>query len=249
MKRLFKLIIMLVFVFSFFSFNSSTTEAATAKIAYVDISSGSLNVRNGAGTNYKKVGSLKKDTEVYVYSETKSGWSEIRYNNKKAYVSTEYLNFVVSYLRDKSKIYTYRSTSGQKNKAKLSSEKTYKKIYTGEGHDGGYEWVSNHGIDIIEEDSSGLYQGGSDGFYFAQIAYPVIVGKSWIASENKEIATILSVNKTIKTSAGTFKNVVEVKYEYDNGYYYTAYFAKNVGLIKSVSKDETYYELVSLKKR
>jgi len=54
-------------------FNSFTTEAATTKIAYVNIKSGALNVRSGAGTKYKKVGFLKKDVGVYVYSQIKSG--------------------------------------------------------------------------------------------------------------------------------------------------------------------------------
>ena len=115
MKKLFTALIMFVLVFSFFSFNSSTTEAATTKIAHVNIKSGSLNVRSGAGTKYKKVGSLKKDAGVYVYSQTKSGWSEIRYNKKKAYVMTKYLKFANSYLMDKKKIYTYMDIKLGKN--------------------------------------------------------------------------------------------------------------------------------------
>jgi len=62
MKKLFKIFIMFILVLSFCSLNSSTTEAATTKIAHVNIKSGTLNVRSGAGTKYKKVGSLlKKD--------------------------------------------------------------------------------------------------------------------------------------------------------------------------------------------
>jgi len=85
---------MLALVLSFFSFNSSTTEAVTTKIAFVDVEKGStLNVRSSASTKAKKIGSLKDGASVVVYSQTKSGWSEIRYKNKKAFVSTKYLNF------------------------------------------------------------------------------------------------------------------------------------------------------------
>ncbi|USK58574.1 SH3 domain-containing protein [Peribacillus asahii] len=239
MKKLFKTFITFILVLAFFSFNSSTTEAATTKIAHVNIKSGTLNVRSGAGTKYKKVGSLKKDAGVYVYSKTKSGWSEIRYKKKKAYVMTKYLKFADSYLRDKSKVYTYRSSDGEK----------YQELYTGESYDGWDEWVSNEGIYIMREDTKGLYEGVFDGGYSVQIEYPIKVGKSWAASDNEDTARILSVNKTIKTPAGTFKNVVEVRYKYSDGYFYTAYFTKNVGLIKIVSKNKKYYELVSLKKR
>ncbi|MFJ8264772.1 SH3 domain-containing protein [Peribacillus asahii] len=93
MKRLFKVLIMLALVLSVFSFNSSTTEAASTKTAFVNIKSGTLNVRSGAGTKYKKVGSLKKGAKVAIYSNTKNGWSEIRYKKKKAYVATKYLKF------------------------------------------------------------------------------------------------------------------------------------------------------------
>ncbi|TCN17222.1 SH3 domain-containing protein [Mesobacillus foraminis] len=48
---------------------------AAAKTGVVDITSGVLNVRSGPGTNYKKIGSLKKNSKVTVYS-IKSGWAQ-----------------------------------------------------------------------------------------------------------------------------------------------------------------------------
>ncbi|WP_425388980.1 SH3 domain-containing protein [Domibacillus iocasae] len=77
------------------------------------------NVRSGPCTNYKSVGSLKNNIQVTVYSQTKSGWSEIRYNKKKAYVSTKFLR-MYSYLMDKTKVYTFKSsgqTWGQRKKS------------------------------------------------------------------------------------------------------------------------------------
>ena len=72
-------------------FLTETTEAASTQTAFVNIKSGTLTVRSTASIKAKKVGSLKKYAKVKVYSTTKSGWSEIRYNKKKAYVSSKYL--------------------------------------------------------------------------------------------------------------------------------------------------------------
>lgn len=49
-----------------------------------------LNVREGAGTKYKKVGSLKEKTTITVIG-SKSGWYQIKFNGKNAYVSAKYV--------------------------------------------------------------------------------------------------------------------------------------------------------------
>ncbi|MBS4178180.1 SH3 domain-containing protein [Lederbergia citrea] len=72
--------------------HSASIEAATTETAIVNVSS-VLNVREKALSNSKKVGTLKKGAKVTVYSKSKSGWSEIRFKSKKAYVSTKYLKF------------------------------------------------------------------------------------------------------------------------------------------------------------
>ena len=78
---------------AFFFTNSPSVSAATTQNAVVNTKETPLTVRNGPGTQYKKVGSLKKGASVTVYAKTQTGWSEIRYNSKKAYVSTRYLKF------------------------------------------------------------------------------------------------------------------------------------------------------------
>ena len=50
-----------------------------------------LNVRSGPSTSYSKIGKLRKGDKVGVISES-NGWSKILYNNKEAYVSSEYLS-------------------------------------------------------------------------------------------------------------------------------------------------------------
>lgn len=60
--------------------------------ATVNISSGSLNVRSGAGTSYSKIASLYKGEIVLVLSTT-NGWSKILYNGTKTgYVNSQYLS-------------------------------------------------------------------------------------------------------------------------------------------------------------
>lgn len=58
----------------------------------VATSSGALNVRNGAGTSYPKVGSVVKG-EVVILLTTANGWSRILYDGiKTGYVSAQYLS-------------------------------------------------------------------------------------------------------------------------------------------------------------
>ncbi|KRF62748.1 hypothetical protein ASG99_23295 [Bacillus sp. Soil768D1] len=89
MKRLLKISIMSVLVFSFFSFHSTTAEAASTEKAFVKIKSGTLTVRSKASDKAKKMGLLKKGAKVSVSSTTDSGRSKISYKKKKAYVATK----------------------------------------------------------------------------------------------------------------------------------------------------------------
>ena len=55
---------------------------------YVNVAS--LNVRSGPSTNYSILGSISKGNKVNVISEA-NGWSKIKFNNKDAFVSSQYL--------------------------------------------------------------------------------------------------------------------------------------------------------------
>lgn len=66
------------------------TTAGTS--AVVATSSGQLNVRNGGGTGYTKIGALRKGESVIVLSSG-NGWSRILYHGTKTgYVSAQYLS-------------------------------------------------------------------------------------------------------------------------------------------------------------
>lgn len=66
-------------------------KAVSSDAAAVNITSGTLNVRAGAGTSYAVIGSLNKGKWVVVLSES-NGWSKILYQGTKVgYVSSQYL--------------------------------------------------------------------------------------------------------------------------------------------------------------
>jgi mannosyl-glycoprotein endo-beta-N-acetylglucosaminidase len=70
--------------------STSSLQTPESITKYVNVSSGSLNLRKSGSTSAELVTSLKKGTEVTVYSEA-NGWSKIKANGKEGYVSSAYL--------------------------------------------------------------------------------------------------------------------------------------------------------------
>lgn len=68
--------------------------AKTGVVKKVKVNTSSLNVRAGASTKYKIIGSVKKNAVLEVYGFNNS-WTKIKYNGKDGYVSTQYLVDVV----------------------------------------------------------------------------------------------------------------------------------------------------------
>ncbi|MFJ7471378.1 SH3 domain-containing protein, partial [Peribacillus frigoritolerans] len=66
-----------------------TPEKTTTK--YVNVSSGTLNMRKSGSESASIVAKLSKGTEVKVYSES-NGWAKIKANGKDGHVSTKYLS-------------------------------------------------------------------------------------------------------------------------------------------------------------
>ncbi|MEK4027966.1 SH3 domain-containing protein [Pseudobacillus sp. FSL P4-0506] len=71
----------------------ASSEISTFKKEAVATASPILHVRATPSPKAKVIGTLKKRAPVYVYATDTAGWSEIRYNGKKAYVGTSYLTF------------------------------------------------------------------------------------------------------------------------------------------------------------
>ncbi|MFF2458831.1 SH3 domain-containing protein, partial [Peribacillus simplex] len=70
-----------------------TKAEVTAKTAtkYVNVSTGSLNMRKSGKATASVVAILSKGTKVTVYSEA-NGWAKVKANGKDGYVSTKYLS-------------------------------------------------------------------------------------------------------------------------------------------------------------
>ncbi|MBQ3550247.1 MAG: SH3 domain-containing protein [Clostridia bacterium] len=105
--------------------------SSTAK--FVNISSGTLNIRSGAGTGFAKIGSLVKNEQVQVISTTGS-WSYILYDGvKTGYVSSWYLSDEqiqsVKYPAVSLKVPSFKQTDSRWANVKLgSSGKTIAQI-------------------------------------------------------------------------------------------------------------------------
>ncbi|MFE3976479.1 SH3 domain-containing protein, partial [Peribacillus sp. YIM B13481] len=67
----------------------ATPQKTTTK--YVNVSTGSLNMRKSGTESASIVAKLSKGTKVTVYAESK-GWAKIKANGKDGYVSTKYLS-------------------------------------------------------------------------------------------------------------------------------------------------------------
>ena len=76
--------------------NVSKPEEPSYTIEEVDkeqyVSTSSLNVRTGPGTNYKKIDSLSLNYKVHVVGITNNGWSKIEYKDDYAFVHSSYLS-------------------------------------------------------------------------------------------------------------------------------------------------------------
>ena len=70
--------------------NETTPPPANTVIGKATVTASSLNVRNGAGTSHKKIGSLTKGKQVELLEKTGS-WYKIKYGNGTGYVDGKYL--------------------------------------------------------------------------------------------------------------------------------------------------------------
>lgn len=74
------------------SVTAQYTKKVTSKTGTV--SADALNVRKGASTNYKILGTLKKNTKVTIVATASNGWYKIKYKDGYGYVSNKYITNV-----------------------------------------------------------------------------------------------------------------------------------------------------------
>lgn len=223
---------------------------ARAKSYTGTVTSNGLNVREKASAKSKIVGWLKKGNVIPIYSTSK-GWGVTRYKNKKAYVSLKYIKLTpapaMSFTMDKSKTYVYS----------VYGEETVYKYLSSSKFGTPYQWnkwiVEKEDVNVYyerESDSELLLaseeQDGSIGHPTVMLKYPLYVGQTWKPLQKSGSVKITSMNKSVKTPAGTFKNVIEVKSSQADS---VAYYAKNIGMIKTIENGKTTQELVQIQKR
>lgn len=68
---------------------ADTVIPKTSKISYITVTSGNVNIRSGAGTDYSVAGTAEKST-LYAYLGEENGWYKTYYKNKTAYISKKY---------------------------------------------------------------------------------------------------------------------------------------------------------------
>lgn len=84
-----------------------------SSVSTVQITSGSLNVRSGAGTAYSKTGTLSKGECVLVLSSS-GGWSRVLYEGTKTgYVSAQYLSKAQAYPNVSLSVPSYKQTDSR----------------------------------------------------------------------------------------------------------------------------------------
>ncbi|MEC2075750.1 hypothetical protein [Metabacillus fastidiosus] len=146
-----------------------------------------------------------------------------------------------SFLLDTKKLYTY--SAYHKNN---SRDKEYFTAYfIGKMNNGDlwtYQGIGFFSNQIFKQDSQGLkIEDLLDNLSVIEIAFPLTVGTKWKSGDSTY--TLLSVNQTVKTPAGTFKCIV-----IDNG---TgdgiSYYAPGVGLVKYEHNTGDITELTSIK--
>lgn len=130
----------------------------------------------------------------------------------------------MSYLKDTEKIYVIKEYNTRKNRMIK-----YEQNYIGDSK-GFNTWYGANTF-LEKENQKGLFYGEDK-----VLAYPVEEGKKW--DVGPFTFTIESVNRTIETPAGTYKNVVEVRTtEKGAEEYSTTYYARGEGQILRESVD------------
>lgn len=92
-KQLKLFILSFVLIISSLAFVHTNTNVQAASATYKVINTNSLNLRSGAGLNYKVIKKLKKNTQVTQTSK-KGIWSKVKVGSTTGYVSSKYLKKV-----------------------------------------------------------------------------------------------------------------------------------------------------------
>lgn len=222
---------------------SATKKYKTTSISQFKIAKKPTYIYQKASSSSEKREKIQKNMGVVATGKKKNGFSQIRYGFAYAYVKTTTLK---SAKPNKSKKkYAWAINQKYKFKTPLYEENSYMypkfhKTYSTSPAVRNFWMYTMYNAMVLtkteHETSKGLYEGSGEGSSeILVLKYPIKKNSKWTSSGMK--FKIISTKATVKTSAGTFKNVVKVKT--DN--YSISYYAPNKGLIKQTTKSNGKY--------
>jgi uncharacterized protein YgiM (DUF1202 family) len=204
--------------------------------------------------NAKKIGTIQNHSKVTVLSSSK-GWSYVQAGKSKGYVYTSALTkknpkavstTVTGGLTPKEGlILTYQPSFLEEERETFTVEKDDEYTFLYNKKSPLYPDLSN--FTYIEDKKRLLMGVSSSDFIFVNVPYPLKQGATTIDSSlmfEEQKVLVESTTKTITVKAGTFKNVVILRYPSGS----KVYFAKGIGVLKITGKNgEIFSELVSVK--
>ncbi|MEK4230327.1 SH3 domain-containing protein [Solibacillus sp. FSL H8-0538] len=235
------------------SFQGEQDHVFAATTHYVH-AKGDIILRDAPNKDAKQIGKVKNDSQVTVFS-TSNGWSYIQSGPLKGYVYSTALK-----KKNPQEKTSPIITSGLS--PTVGKSYTYDPSFEENGEKTTYQASKQYGVtELLKADLQGyayleseeLFEMGvanSDVFFFSY-TYPMKAGSSIYdidySFEGNDAYTkvfVESTTHTLTTKAGTFKNVIVLKYPNDT----KVYLAKGIGVIKIADKNgNAYVELVSVK--
>lgn len=179
-------------------YGTTVSKAATITVGTVATNSSPLTVRSGPGTNYEKIGSLAKGSQVTIVGEEKD-WYRILYGNGEGYVSKTYISNVhtveqnppdegyVKWLTDQGFPYSYAEKL-----AELHSKYpnwVFEPVMTGLDWKEVIAEESVLSVNMVPVNSNDAQKSTVSGAYnWADNTWTILDGSSWVAASSAMIS-------------------------------------------------------------
>lgn len=233
---------------------SKTTPSTTVKTTKKYVKK-NVTVRQKANATSKQLGTLKTGTALKVISTNKYGWVKIIYKNTTAYVYKDFVttkkpivkttkptptisvNKAKGFAYDATKTYTVKengkkATLTTKNKKNANGFKIWTKQFS--------STAKKETVYVKEIANKGLYYKDGSAATVKLLPYPF--SKNQTYKNGTTVYKVTETNTTVKTAAGTFKNVVAVQAGNQ-----TFYIAPGNGIVKKVKGTKTIFEVTAIK--
>ncbi|MGN7387881.1 SH3 domain-containing protein [Sporosarcina sp. SAFN-015] len=204
--------------------------------------------------NAKKIGTIQNHSKVTVLSSS-NGWSYVQAGKNKGYVYTSALSkqnpkaasttVAGGLTPTEGLILTYEPSFLEEKRETFTVKKDDEYTFLYNKKSPLYPDLSN--FTYIEDKKRLLMGVSSSDFIFINVPLPLKQGAATIDSSlmfEEQKVLVESTTKTVTVKAGTFKNVVILRYPSGS----RVYFAKGIGVLKIADKNgKIFTELVSVK--